>query len=466
MRISRHTLSPSGYPSILVDIFLCFVALLLAASTLTTRYATLPTSVPELPLILVGATIFALVMALMYAVVGLYRPMPIPMLSAMGRTVFALAVGGYVTSLSLRTVADRGYIEQLLPAAIAYLVVGLAFVRGGFFVMRRVATLPRVLIIGAGADALALAADMRNSPRNAREVVGLYPASADSHTGAATADGTRVFARTDSIIDLVSRHGIQEIIVAVREQRGGGVPMDELLACRIRGIPVVDLAGYSERARCEVPIDSLKGSWLVYGQGFVQGHMRRAVKRLFDIVSSALLLLLLSPVMLLAMIAIKLDSRGPIIYRQTRVGLGGRSFTCMKFRSMRADAEKDGVARWAAKDDDRITRVGAFMRKTRIDELPQLFSVLIGEMSLVGPRPERPSFVDELKKEIPFYEIRHTVKPGITGWAQVRYHYGASMDDARRKHQFDLYYVKNNSLLLDLLVLIETVSVIAFREGQ
>ncbi len=271
MQISRHTLSPAGYPSILVDALLCFVALLLAASTLTTHYATLPTAVPELPLILVGATIFSLVMALMYAVVGLYRPAPIPMVSAIGRTVFALIVGGYVTALSLRTVADRGYIQQLLPAAIAYLVVGLVVVRGGFYLMRRVAPLPRVLIVGAGPDALALAADLKSTRRNARNVVGLYPASENTEAHAAEASGTRLFSRSQSITDLVSRHGIEEIIVAEREQRGGGVPMDELLACRIRGIPVLDLAGFYERPRCEVPIDSLKASWLVYGHGFVQG---------------------------------------------------------------------------------------------------------------------------------------------------------------------------------------------------
>jgi sugar transferase (PEP-CTERM system associated) len=386
-------------------------------------------------------------------------------LSAVGRTVFALAVGGYVTSLSLRSVADRGYIEQLLPAAIAYLAIGLLFVRGGLFVMRRVSTLPRVLIVGTGPEAVALATDLRASGRGARDVVGLYPSSADTSEPGTAQLGLRLFSRDDSIADLVSRHRVHEIIVAVREQRGGAVPMDELLACRIRGIPVLDLAAYSERTRCEVPIDSLKGSWLVYGRGFVQGHARQLIKRVFDIVSSSVLLVMFSPVMLLAAIAIRMDSPGPIIYRQARVGLGGRAFMCMKFRSMRDDAEKDGVARWASKNDSRVTRVGAFMRKTRIDEL-QLLSVLVGEMSLVGPRPERPNFVEELKEAIPFYEIRHTVKPGITGWAQVRYHYGASMDDARRKHQFDLYYVKNNSLILDLLVLVETVSVIVFREGQ
>jgi exopolysaccharide biosynthesis polyprenyl glycosylphosphotransferase len=197
----------------------------------------------------------------------------------------------------------------------------------------------------------------------------------------------------------------------------------------------------------------------------VQDGVRTAVKRAFDIVMSSLLLLLASPIMLLTAIAIKLDSRGPLIYRQERVGLGGRPFMCLKFRSMRVDAEKDGVARWATKNDSRVTRVGAFIRKCRIDELPQLISVLRGEMSLVGPRPERPSFVQQLQAEIPFYDIRHSVKPGVTGWAQVRYSYGASVEDARRKHQFDLYYVKNHSLFLDLLVLVETVSVVLFREG-
>lgn len=467
MRLFGHSLTPGALPAMAMDMALCFLAVLLAASTLTTRYGLIHgTAVPEMPLVLVGAAIFAVVMALMYAVAGLYRPMPIPLASAVGRTAFCLLVGGYLTSLSLRVVADRGYVEQLLPAAIAYLAVGLVFVHCGLYFMRRVRTHPRVLIVGTGPEALALASDLETSRHNLRNVVGLYPTSAEEAASAASADGPRVFSRAQSISDLVSRHRVHEIIVAVREQRGGGVPMDELLACRIRGIPVLDLAAYFEKTRCEVPIDSLKGSWLVYGHGFVQGHLRRVLKRVFDIVCSLLLLTLLSPVILLAMLAIKLESPGPVIYRQERVGLGGRTFMCLKLRSMRNDAEKDGVARWASKNDPRVTRVGNFMRKTRIDELPQLWSVLFGEMSLVGPRPERPSFVEELKREIPFYEIRHTVKPGVTGWAQVRYHYGATMDDARRKHQFDLYYVKNNSLVLDLLVLIETVSVIVFREGQ
>ena len=466
MRAFRHSVMPGAIGVMVVDAVLCFAAVLLAASTLTNRYMTIPRAVPELPLILFGATQFALVMAFMYAVVGLYRPKRISLTAAIVRTAVALVCGGYVTSLTPRVVADRGYIEQLIPAAIAYLCVGLAVVRLGFHLMRRSSGLPRVLILGTGEEAHAIAADLRMPGRAARTLVGFYPAFDDAPLLAAPTGDSKVFSRESSLTDLVSRYDIQEIIVAVKEQRGGAIPMDELLACRIRGVSVLDLAAFCEKTKWEVPIDSLKGSWLIYGHGFVQGTMRRFIKRVFDIVCSLLLLTVFSPVMLLTMIAIWLDSPGAIVYRQPRVGLGGRVFTCLKFRSMRNDAEHDGVARWATKDDPRITRVGAFIRKTRIDELPQLFSVLWGEMSLVGPRPERPGFVEQLKQDIPFYELRHSVKPGVTGWAQVRYHYGASMEDARRKHQFDLFYVKNNSLVLDILVLIETVSVVLFHEGQ
>jgi sugar transferase (PEP-CTERM system associated) len=293
-------------------------------------------------------------------------------------------------------------------------------------------------------------------------VVGFYRTALDNET---LVDGAPVFDRSRLLTDVVSKYGIDEIVVAVREQRGGVMPMDQLLTCRTRGIRILDLAAFYERSHAEVPVDSLKASWLVYGDGFVQGRIRRFAKRSFDIASSLVLLTVASPVMVLAAAAIKLDSRGPVLYRQERVGLGGRTFLCVKFRSMRTDAESDGVARWATKNDARVTRVGAFMRKTRIDELPQLFSVLKGEMSIVGPRPERPEFVAQLKDRIPFYELRHGVKPGVTGWAQVRFNYGGSIEDARRKHQFDLYYLKNNSLLLDLQILVETVTVVLFREG-
>jgi sugar transferase (PEP-CTERM system associated) len=463
MRVYRHDVLPSAPAGMLVDLSLCFLAMLLAASTLASRYMTIPNAVPAMPLALFGATFFALVMALMYALAGLYRPKTISLTAKALRTAGAICVGGYLTSLVLRFVADRGYIEQLIPAAVLYLAIGLVLSRGCFYVMQRVTTLPSVLIVGTGEEAQSIAAELQLPGRTARNVIGFFATSDEAED---KKNGIPIFSSKSSLIDLVSRYSVKEIVIAAREQRGGTIPMDQLLECRIRGISVLNLAGFSEKTKREVRIDSLKGSWLVYGDGFVQGRTRQFMKRSFDIVSSVVLLILTAPIMAAAAVAIWLDGSGPVIYRQARVGLGGRIFMCMKFRSMRADAERDGVARWASKNDPRVTRIGSFMRKTRIDELPQLFSVLFGEMSLVGPRPERPAFVDKLKTDIPFYELRHSVKPGITGWAQVRYHYGVSLEDAKKKHQFDLYYVKNNSLLLDALVLIETVSVVIFREGQ
>ncbi|MEO8152848.1 MAG: TIGR03013 family XrtA/PEP-CTERM system glycosyltransferase [Rhizobacter sp.] len=465
MKVFQLHVSVATLFGMIADSLLCFFAIVLAASSLSIVPGVQAHGELTVPHLLLLASGFALVMSLLYAFVGLYRPTPIAFSAMLRRTLFALVVGAYVTYLAVESMADGSYAGKLMMSALMYLLVGLVVVRGAIFLMRRLATTPRVLIIGTGPEAQSVASDLRVLKRHEREVVGFFPADdAERHLGD-TMLGRRVFAREQSIEDIVRENNINEIIVAVREQRGGALPMDQLLACRISGVPVLDLAGFYERAKSEVPIDSLKASWLVYGHGFVQGRGRMIAKRAFDILSSSFLLLIASPVMLLTMIAIRLDSAGPIFYSQERVGLGGKLFMCLKFRSMGTDAEKDGVARWATKNDSRVTRVGAIMRKTRIDELPQLLSVLRGEMSMVGPRPERPSFVKQLKEQIPFYDVRHSIKPGVTGWAQVRYSYGASIDDARKKHQFDLYYVKNNSLLLDLLVLIETVSVVLFREG-
>ena len=467
VKVFGHHVPLVGCIEFLADLLLCFVAVLLAASSLGTVPQDGSSGQRALTQTLLFATGFAVVMSLMYAFVGLYRPRPIRIPAMLRRTLFALGVGGYLTYLVLRSMADPGYVEQLVSASVVYLLIGIVVVRSAIHALTRAATPQRVLIVGTGDEADAVAEDLKTLNRGKHHLVGFFSTAEDGAGGVASAvSAAPVFPRDASIEELVARHRVQQIIVAVREQRGGVVPMQQLLACRIRGVRVFNLAAFYERTRSEVPLDSLKASWLVYGQGFIQGRARQTAKRIFDIVSSSLLLLIAAPVMLLTVIAIKLDSRGPVFYRQQRVGLGGRLFMCLKFRSMQIDAEGDGVARWAVKDDPRITRVGGFIRKMRIDELPQLISVLRGEMSLVGPRPERPSFVEELDREIPFYGVRHSVKPGVTGWAQVRYTYGASVEDARKKHQLDLYYVKNNNLFLDMLVLIETVSVVLFREGQ
>jgi sugar transferase (PEP-CTERM system associated) len=454
VRVFHHHVSISTLLELIADALLCFLAVPLLMSSLGEGSAGLWRLGAQETLI--TASSYAVAMPLLFSVVGIYRRNAVPVSRGMmiTRTLLALFGGVAITAMALHPIAVDA---SKVVAELALLAAGLVVVRLLLVALRHVIGMPRVLIVGTGSEAQRVARDLAAM---GREVVGFYPTSDEEG-----ASGPRVLSVRQGLEQLVKRHRVREIIVAVREQRGGSVPMQQLLSCRTRGVAVLDLAGFYERTHAEVPVDSLKASWLVYGAGFVQSPVRRFVKRTFDILSSGILLTLASPLMLLAALAIKLESRGPVIYRQERVGLGGRTFMCLKFRSMRSDAEADGVARWAQHNDSRITAVGAFIRKCRIDELPQLISVLRGEMSMVGPRPERPSFVELLRKEIPYYDLRHSVKPGLTGWAQIRYKYGSSIDDARRKHQFDLYYVKNNTLFLDLLVLIQTVTVVLFGEG-
>jgi len=268
-----------------------------------------------------------------------------------------------------------------------------------------------------------------------------------------------------SLRGLVQQHRVNEIVVGVRDRRNGYLSMERLLECRLDGVNVVDLPTFFERETGCVQLNSLSASWMVYSPGFAKNGFDKLVKRVFDICVSAAMLVAALPVMLLAALAIWLETGRPILYRQKRIGESGQAFEILKFRSMRIDAERDGVARWAKQNDDRVTRVGKFIRATRIDELPQLVNVLWGEMSFVGPRPERPPFVSDLSRKVPYYASRHSVKPGITGWAQVRYPYGSSVDDAVSKLQFDLYYVKNHSLFLDLLILAQTAHVVLFGRG-
>jgi sugar transferase (PEP-CTERM system associated) len=460
LKVFAHHVQLSTVAELLADAVLCFFAALLASRGLTGGGYAMAGVGLAMP-----AIVFALGMSLLYSFFGLYRrgAVSVGLAAMLGRSLLAVTMGSFIAYLAIRPANSADRVEHGVWQLLLIVAVGAVVVRSLVFVARRASLgARRVLIVGTGLEAQSVASDLRAAGSAQTSIVGFYPTGSEPH---AEARGLKLLPTDVSIDEIARKMRVHEVIVAVREQRGGGVPMDQLLACRLRGIPVLDLAAFYERSRGEVPADSLKASWLVYGHGFVQGPLRKAGKRALDILASSILVAIAAPIMLLTALAIRLESRGPVIYRQERVGLGGRSFMCLKFRSMRTDAEKDGVARWATKNDSRVTRVGAFIRKTRIDELPQLLSVLKGEMSMVGPRPERPSFVGQLKEQIPFYELRHSVKPGVTGWAQVRYSYGASVEDARKKHQFDLYYVKNNSLFLDLLVLIETVSVVLFREG-
>jgi sugar transferase (PEP-CTERM system associated) len=271
------------------------------------------------------------------------------------------------------------------------------------------------------------------------------------------------------VLQNLTRHvenlGVSEVVLALEERRNA-LPLGDLLRIKTTGVHVNDFSTFLERETGRVDLDTLNPSWLIFSDGFSSGRMiSSAAKRVFDVLASLGLLFFTLPVIALFAALVKLDSRGPAFFRQTRIGLYGQEFELTKLRSMRTDAEADGRARFAQKDDPRVTRVGRLIRKLRIDELPQAWSVLKGEMSFVGPRPERPEFVADLDDKLPYYAERHMVKPGITGWAQVNYPYGASLEDSRHKLEYDLYYAKNYTPFLDLLILLQTLRVILWPEG-
>jgi sugar transferase (PEP-CTERM system associated) len=319
----------------------------------------------------------------------------------------------------------------------------------------------RVLVYGSGQGASAIAELRRRSDRRGFTLVGYVKADGESRTLPITTLDASL-----GLFQLCRRYDVDEVVVAMDDRRRN-FPLRELLECRLTGVDVTELLTFLERETGRVRIDVLNPSWLIFGPGFRRDPLRLFSSRTLDVIASVLILTLSLPVMMLSALAIVIEDgwQSPVFYRQSRVGRGGRTFELLKFRSMGLDAETDGQARWAEKDDPRVTGVGAIIRRLRIDELPQILNVLRGQMSLVGPRPERPHFVTELAQKIPYYVERHCVKPGITGWAQLCYPYGSSEQDAIEKLQYDLYYIKNNSLLFDLSILLQTVEVVFMAKG-
>jgi sugar transferase (PEP-CTERM system associated) len=321
----------------------------------------------------------------------------------------------------------------------------------------------RVLILGQGPRAVQLR-------ELAKERFGAYflpVAQVGLHdkVHVATVGAVQLKERVDSVdlLSLAREVNASEIVIATDDRRG--LPVNQLLSCKLSGIRITDYVEFYERESGRVDLSALRPSWFIFSDGFRMGATVEAIKRSFDIGLGLLTLIFVLPILILTVIAIKSEGTGTILYRQERVGLRGRTFVLLKFRSMAENAERDGAPVWASKRDPRITRVGWFIRKLRIDELPQLYNVLRGDMSFVGPRPERPYFVNRLAQNIPYYDERHAVKPGITGWAQVNYPYAASLEDARNKLSYDLYYLKNRGLFLDLIILIRTVRVVLWPDG-
>jgi sugar transferase (PEP-CTERM system associated) len=318
----------------------------------------------------------------------------------------------------------------------------------------------RILVLGAGSRAARIA-DLASSGSAGFIAVGFVAMTDETPAVPMAIHRTKI----DSLADHVVALNAGEVVLALEERRNA-LPLDDLLRIKTTGVHVNEISSFLERETGRVDLATVNPSWFIFSDGFTAGQrVSKVAKRLFDIVASLLVLILMGPVVAVAAIIVKLDSVGPAFYRQRRVGLYGQPYNIFKLRSMRQDAEAGGKAIWAAEADPRITRIGRFLRMTRIDEIPQAWNVLKGEMSFVGPRPERPEFVQELEREIPYYAERHMVKPGLTGWAQINYPYGASIDDARCKLEYDLYYAKNYTPFLDVLILLQTLRVVLWPEG-
>jgi sugar transferase (PEP-CTERM system associated) len=422
--------------------------------------------VERYPEFLAPAAVFACAMIFSMSALGMYQvQLNMHLKSILLRLAPACALGFSIISVVFYVAPSFHIGRGILGLMFSLSCVGLLATRLVFFKSSQTNIfVSRTLFLGAGE----LARDctqlvQRQATSGKHDIAGYIPVGSDETCVPASMVVRN--GRSASLCETARQFGATDIVVAVPNKRGISFPIQELLDCKLNGIRVTDAAHFFEREACQIRVSSLQPSWLVFGGGFDQSFARAFCKRGFDLAVSLAVAIVSLPVMALTALLIYLEDRGPILYSQERVGRGGRSYMVHKFRSMRTNAEQAGKPQWAATNDPRVTRVGAVIRKLRIDELPQIFNVLMGEMSFVGPRPERPFFVQELCRQIPYYDVRHSIKPGITGMAQVRYPYGASVEDAVQKLQYDLYYVKNNSLFLDLLILIDTVQVVLLGKG-
>jgi sugar transferase (PEP-CTERM system associated) len=448
----------------LIEALLCFLAVYAAVCI---RFQVGVSGLPELigefgPLWPRGVAFSAIVVTCLLAF-GLYNSRQRVQLSGvLARLLLALLVSACAIAALFYAFPSRHLFRGVEALAVILAVCGVLTSR---LVFARVVEdeffKRRVLVYGAGYSAAAITRLRRAVDRHAFLLVGFVRPPAEEPT----VPSDRVLESEGDLCALCERLGVTEVVVAMDDRRRG-FPIPELLECRLAGVDVTELLTFLERETGKVHIDVLNPSWMIFGQGFKRDPLRLFSSRALDLVASLAVLVVALPAMLVTFVAIKIEDgwQAPAVYRQARVGLGGKVFKVLKFRSMRQDAELNG-AQWAQHADPRVTGVGGIIRKLRIDELPQVFNVLRGHMSFVGPRPERPEFVAQLAEKIPYYVQRHCVKPGITGWAQLCYPYGSSEHDALEKLQYDLYYIKNNSLLFDLAILIQTAEVVLFGKG-
>jgi len=355
-------------------------------------------------------------------------------------------------------VEGRMYYRTMLLVAILLLIWRVVF----DIYLTRFAPKESVLVMGSGEPARLMGEEILKQERMGFRLVGFV---GDPEDVVAQGGGTaRILGDYSQVVDLTRSNRVRRLVVAITERRGG-YPVDSLLELRVRGCKVTEWASFYEKLSGRIPVDNLSPSFFIFQEGFSKSRALLVSRRIVSLSFAAGLLLLLFPLMILTAILIKIDSPGPVFYTQKRVGNKGKVFEIIKFRSMRVDAEQNGSPQWAVRNDPRVTLVGKFIRATRLDELPQLINVLRGDLDIVGPRPERPEFVEELNKLLPYYTLRHTVKPGLTGWAQVMFHYSGTIEESKKKLQYDLFYIKNMSMKLDFLVLFRTIKIVLLGRG-
>ena len=411
------------------------------------------------------AAIFAAIMLFSLISTGLYHfHQRIYYHEALVRVLVGFALGSMAVT-AVFFVLQWADVMQIL--GVIALVYSLVLLLGLRFFFLRIADenvfRHRTFVFGAGSRACAIADLRRKADRRGFKVVGMIPAPGDSQV---IENGGELFSG-ESVERLVKELNADEVVIAMDDRRGN-LPVRELLNCKLSGVQVIDVIEFLERESGKIRIDLVSPGWLIFSSGFRISKPRRIAKRLVDLVVGSMIALVSLPVMALIVVAIKIEDglSAPVLYRQVRVGYRGLNFSVLKFRSMREDAEAGGEAVWAEENDPRVTRVGHWLRKLRLDELPQVFNVIRGEMSIVGPRPERPKFVRDLTESIPYYAERHAVLPGVTGWAQIHYPYGSTEHDAAEKLQYDLYYVKNHNVFLDLVIILQTVEVVLWGKGS
>ena len=454
LRISRHYMPALLFVTVAADLSVIALALFSA------EWIGFPNGDgalwPKLAIV-AGATLLALAFARLYRLNFRIRRVELAsrLLVALVAATTATAAVGYASPvLSLGRFAFMYTFGALALGLLAWRLAWLGL--GAKRQLRH-----RVLVLGVGPAAKVLP-ELQFSPTRPFTIVGFLDDAPDAADRIPA--GFQLLGKTRDLLNLAVELRPDLVLVALAEMRRA-LPAEDLLECRFQGINVEDWPTFYERQTGKILVTNLRPSWLIFADGFVKTDTTRMVKRAMDVALAFAGLVVSLPFMALVACAVKLDSKGPVLFRQQRVGERGRIFVLKKFRSMAIDAERNGPV-WAAEHDPRVTRVGRWLRRARLDELPQFWNVLAGDMSFVGPRPERPEFVETLHREIPFYMGRHSVKPGITGWAQVRHRYAASVEDSMEKLQYDLYYIKNLSLLLDLVILVSTLQVILSTKGS